>query len=512
MWTILEGVDYPRLAWEQQQGQPIMSIASPYGGGTGDPNDPYQIWTPEQFIEIAYQRDDFKKSFILMADIDLAGIDTNEVIPIGSRSAPFLGLFDGNSHTISNFRCICPGSPYTGVFGLIGWPEYFLNKPAGATGIITDLSLADAHICGGSNTGGIVGVSMGEITDVSVTAHVEGVVNVGGLAGHNMGTISNSSSSIIVSGESCIGGLVGINGHAMYTAAITCCHSTGTVNGGQRVGGLIGYNYNSIVECDSDCNVAGTTYIGGLIGYNFGELNFCHSTGNTKGCNSVGGLVGSNMASLCQCYATGMVTADGNNVGGLAGMNWGNSDEIFSSYSIGNVMGYNYTGGLVGYSSGSLICQCYSLSDVSGHNAVGGLIGKALENVELSYARGNVQGNDFVGGFIGVSCNPVVSCYSTGRVLGNSKIGGFFGRSWYKEVESCFWDILTSGETIGNGYYPSDLDGLIGETTGQMQVRQTYLEAGWDFVGETENGTGDIWWIDEGKDYPHLSWELAEEQ
>jgi len=26
-------------------------------------------------------------------------------------------------------------------------------------------------------------------------------------------------------------------------------------------------------------------------------------------------------------------------------------------------------------------------------------------------------------------------------------------------------------------------------------------------VGETANGTEDIWWIDEGKDYPRLWWE-----
>jgi len=26
-------------------------------------------------------------------------------------------------------------------------------------------------------------------------------------------------------------------------------------------------------------------------------------------------------------------------------------------------------------------------------------------------------------------------------------------------------------------------------------------------VGETTNGTEDIWWIDEGKDYPRLWWE-----
>jgi len=41
-------------------------------------------------------------------------------------------------------------------------------------------------------------------------------------------------------------------------------------------------------------------------------------------------------------------------------------------------------------------------------------------------------------------------------------------------------------------------------------VGTTFLEAGWDFVGETDNGTEDIWWIDEGKDYPRLWWERSE--
>jgi hypothetical protein len=34
-----------------------------------------------------------------------------------------------------------------------------------------------------------------------------------------------------------------------------------------------------------------------------------------------------------------------------------------------------------------------------------------------------------------------------------------------------------------------------------------FLEARRDFVDETANGTEDIWWIDEGKDYPKLWWE-----
>jgi hypothetical protein len=42
-----------------------------------------------------------------------------------------------------------------------------------------------------------------------------------------------------------------------------------------------------------------------------------------------------------------------------------------------------------------------------------------------------------------------------------------------------------------------------------MQTAKTFLDAGWDFVGETANGDEDIWWILEGKDYPHLWWETA---
>jgi hypothetical protein len=47
--------------------------------------------------------------------------------------------------------------------------------------------------------------------------------------------------------------------------------------------------------------------------------------------------------------------------------------------------------------------------------------------------------------------------------------------------------------------------------TSLMQTASTFLEAGWDFVDETENGTEDIWWILEGQDYPSLWWELIPE-
>jgi hypothetical protein len=46
-------------------------------------------------------------------------------------------------------------------------------------------------------------------------------------------------------------------------------------------------------------------------------------------------------------------------------------------------------------------------------------------------------------------------------------------------------------------------------TTAEMQTASTFLNAGWHFAGETANGTADLWWILEGKDYPRLWWEAA---
>ncbi len=40
--------------------------------------------------------------------------------------------------------------------------------------------------------------------------------------------------------------------------------------------------------------------------------------------------------------------------------------------------------------------------------------------------------------------------------------------------------------------------GGTGKTTAETQTASTFIEAGWDFVDETANGTEDIWWILEG--------------
>jgi len=62
-----------------------------------------------------------------------------------------------------------------------------------------------------------------------------------------------------------------------------------------------------------------------------------------------------------------------------------------------------------------------------------------------------------------------------------------------------FWDMETTGQ--------SESAAGRGKTTIQMQTVTSFLWAGWDFVGETGNGTDDIWWMPESTGYPRLWWE-----
>ncbi|MEN6425562.1 MAG: GLUG motif-containing protein [Phycisphaerales bacterium] len=183
-------------------------------------------------------------------------------------------------------------------------------------------------------------------------------------------------------------------------------------------------------------------------------------------------------AVIARCHSTGVVRGGG--AGGLVGANTGGS--VIQCYSTAAVTGTIYsTGGLTGSSWGT-ITQCYAMGTVSGGSHVGGLVGHNMGPLTYCYSTGAVRGDRWdVGGLVGMHGGP-----------GDSHAAGI--------ASSCFWDIQTSGQTTS--------DGGTSKSTAEMQTTQMFLDAGWDFVGETANGTDDIWWILEGKDYPHLWWEL----
>jgi len=142
------------------------------------------------------------------------------------------------------------------------------------------------------------------------------------------------------------------------------------------------------------------------------------------------------------------------------------------------VTGVDNVGGLVGYNSGSVTVS-FSTGPVSGSNAVGGLVGYNGGSIATTYSEGAVEGSgDYVGGLVGGSGDQGL-------------------------VQSSFWDTDASGQATSTGG--------TGKATPEMRTAQTFLEAGWDFVGETANGMEDVWRIDEGLDCPKLRWEATGE-
>jgi hypothetical protein len=168
----------------------------------------------------------------------------------------------------------------------------------------------------------------------------------------------------------------------------------------------------------------------------------------------------------------------GKHFGGLVGRNLNRIEQCFSNCTISHDGEGGGVGGLTGRNSG-IIASCYST----------GAINDRVANC---------------GGLTAFNTGNIVNSYSTTHVAGlDARTGGLVWSGAAGEVHNCFWDVEASGQ--------SGSDGGIGKTTAEMQTATTFLEAGWDFVDETANGTEDIWWILEGQAYPRLWWELIPE-
>jgi hypothetical protein len=159
-----------------------------------------------------------------------------------------------------------------------------------------------------------------------------------------------------------------------------------------------------------------------------------------------------------------------------------------------------FVGALAGYNGGA-VTQCYSTGPVSGDSAVGGLVGWNSATATHCYSTGAVNGSECVGGLVGYNSGALTQCYSIGAVSGtgiaSSLVGGLVGFD-YGAVTQCFWDAQTSGQSNWSR-------GGVGKTTADMQDIRTYLDAGWDFLGETKNGTSQIWQMPEAGGYPVLA-------
>jgi hypothetical protein len=254
---------------------------SPFAGGTGQSDDPYQIATAEQLVSIGADPNLLSKHYVLVADIDLDPnlsvgrvFDTAVIAPRtssgGGESPTFDGRFDGNGFRVRNLTICASAGTYVGLFGRIG-----------SAGDVHNLRLEEVRIDGHYGVGGIAGSNNGRVSRCHVTGCITGQAKVGGLAGVNgNGSITSSSASVSISGTQTayeLGGLVGLNG-----GNVTNCYATGTVSGGPggiSVGGLVGGSIGIVANSYAISRVsigADGRSVGGLVGHvGLGSVTNC---------------------------------------------------------------------------------------------------------------------------------------------------------------------------------------------------------------------------------------------
>lgn len=164
------------------------------------------------------------ENYILENDLDFEG----KLFEPLFKGTPFLGTFDGNNKTLTNFK-----SATGGLFHLNG-------------GMIKNIAMVDASVTGGSNIGILVNTNNGKIENSYVTGSITGSSTVGGLVGYSNGVVRNSYSTADVTAQvSQAGGLIGITNSGSLTENV---YATGTVRAlTSNAGGVTGYGYNNTV-------------------------------------------------------------------------------------------------------------------------------------------------------------------------------------------------------------------------------------------------------------------------
>ena len=203
----------------------VLPVEAQYGGGTGEPNNPYLIYTAEQMNEIGADPNEWDKHFKLMADIHLGRYPGTDFNIIGeSSSNAFSGVFDGNNKKISNFTYISERATSIGIFGYV------------VGGRIKDLGLINSNV--DIDRGDFHGCLVGKLEGGAITNCY----------------LENGN----ITGRDYVGGLVGCtDGDRDSTGTITNCHVTGFVSGDSDVGGLVGSTGCAIDNCSASGGVIG---------------------------------------------------------------------------------------------------------------------------------------------------------------------------------------------------------------------------------------------------------------
>lgn len=184
--------------------------------------------------------------------------------------------------------------------------------------------------------------------------------------------------------------------------------------------------------------------------------------------------------------------------------------NLFVNISKKGITGGSRVGGICGNLSYGNIENCMVTGDISGYRYVGGIVGWNNGNSSISQcaSSGNIIATDGeVGGILGYwygSCS-IENCYSIANVKAEGSHNYSDANGIGIGAEKCYFAGTISGDNtypIGeyytNSYYDSEKTKISGKqgalTTKQMKQQASFQ--GWDF--------DNIWTIQEGVDFPKL--------
>ena len=177
----------------------------------------------------------------------------------------------------------------------------------------------------------------------------------------------------------------------------------------EAVGGIVGRNYGTLEECSFFGVVKGDSAVGGIAGRNEagGLVANCTVSGSVSANRYTGGIAGYNLGTLRACINSASVnTANVDPTLSLDDLSIDPASSLTDLVSVGAVESRNATsdtGGIAGYSSGSLL-SCINRGAVGyphfGYN-VGGGAGRSDGFVDFGSNYGMIYGRKDVGGIVG---------------------------------------------------------------------------------------------------------------
>ena len=227
------------VAYAQQNNQDIIFISTV----VEFKNFAYRVNKGEKFEskKVVLTKDLFLNDTTGWRHWQVEAIGKSQWIPIGTWKYPFRGYFDGGGHTIYGLYINRETNGFfQGLFGCIDGS------------IIENLHLKMSVIKGCQYVGGIVGMVADNISNGNDSTIIRNC--------SNMGTVIGS--------RNYVGGIAGVIYDPL--AGIFNCKNKGSIQGKNRIGGIVGYCcVNHVHNCCNQGPIYGLTLVGGISGVFF---------------------------------------------------------------------------------------------------------------------------------------------------------------------------------------------------------------------------------------------------